>query len=140
MFSPPDPKPGLPFDLAAALNADPATAKGLEERLREMGAITPQAVANEWDSAEDFAKEVGIFQGVARRLWKNMEAVCTRRVSALADASPPHHAGNPMSRTEWTGVTWRHRSAAHHRPRGGECGWPRSRHAMRRRHSAVCRR
>ena len=87
MFSSPGHKPGLPFDLAAALN-DPATAEALEDRLREMEAITPQAVANEWDSAEDFAKEVGIFQGAARRLWKNMEAVCARRVSALADASP----------------------------------------------------
>ena len=103
MFSSPGPNPGLPFELAAALNEDPATAEALEDRLREMEAITPQAVANAWDSAEDFAKEVGIFQGVARRLWRNMEAVCTRRVSALADASPPHHAGNPRSREDWTG-------------------------------------
>ena len=103
MFSSPGPNPGLPFELAAALNEDPATAEALEGRLREMEAITPQAVANAWDSAEAFAKEVGIFQGVARRLWRNMEAVCARRVSALADASPPHHAGNPISRGEWTG-------------------------------------
>ena len=48
MFSSPGPNPGLPFELAAALNEDPATAEALEGRLREMEAITPQAVANEW--------------------------------------------------------------------------------------------
>ena len=82
-------KPTLPEELAAALSQDPESAEGLENRLRELDAATPQAVANSWDTADEFAEEVGVFPQAARRLWSAMEAACAKRVSALAEASPP---------------------------------------------------
>ena len=81
--------PTLPAELAAALSPDPESAAGLESRLRELDAATPQAVANSWDTADEFAEEVGVFPQAARRLWNAMEAACAKRVSALAEASPP---------------------------------------------------
>ena len=82
-------KPTMAAELAAALSQDPETAASLEDRLRELDAATLQAVANSWGTADEFAEAVGVFPQAARRLWKAMEAVCAKRVSALAETSPP---------------------------------------------------
>ena len=70
-----------------ALAEDPVSAAGLEDRLWELDAATPQAVANAWDSPEEFSEAVGVFPQAARRLWLAMEAVCVQRVK-VGVASP----------------------------------------------------
>ena len=80
----------VPEALQTALDTEGAEASAaLAERLRELDAATPQAVANTWDSAEEFAEEFQTFREAARSFWEAMDRLCAEEVSIAASLLEP---------------------------------------------------